>query len=146
MAFVAEGKPLYASTGRFDGELILSKTDRPAKEGIGALVEAREGKSWFKAEVIDVKLDKNDEPVQMRVHFTDKDRYSKRAWVTLDDLREYEYRTYEVGTEVEIRSADGQWLPGKVIDAFEHMHECSYDGKTFFYNEWMSPSRIRARR
>lgn len=146
MAFVAEGKPLYASTGRFDGELILSKTDRPAKEGIGALVEAREGKSWFKAEVIDVKFDKNDEPVEMRVHFTDKDRYSKRAWVTLDDLREYEYRTYEVGTEVEIRSADGQWLPGKVIDAFEHMHECSYDGKTFFYNEWMSPSRIRARR
>lgn len=146
MAFVAEGKPLYASTGSFNGELVLSKTDRPAKDGIGLLVEAREGKSWFKAEIIDVKFDKNDDPVQFCVHFTDKSRYSKRAWVSTEDIREYEYATYKVGTKVEIRNAAGEWLPGKVIDAFEHMHECSYDGKTALYNEWMSPSRIRPRR
>jgi hypothetical protein len=146
MAFVAEGKPLYASTGRFNGGLILSKTDRPAKHGIGALVEARDGKSWFKAEIIDVKFDKNDAPVQFRVHFTDKSRYAKRAWVSPEDIREYEYTTYKIGTKVEIRNADGEWLLGKVIDAFEHMHECSYDGKTALYNEWMSPSRIRPRR
>jgi Caspase domain len=146
MAFVAEGKPLYASTGRFNGELVLSKTDRPAKDGIGDLVEAREGKSWFKAEVIDVQFDGNGEAKRLRVHFTDKSRYSKRAWLSPDDIREYEYRTYKLGTRVEIRNADGEWLPGKVIDAFEHMHECSYDGKSAFYNEWMSPSRIRSRR
>lgn len=146
MAFVAEGKPLYAITGSFDGELVLSETDRPAKEGIGMLVEAREGKSWYKAEIIDVRFNKRDEPSELRVHFTDKSRYSKRAWVSPDDIREYEYPTYEVGTRVQIRNADGEWLPGRVIDTFEHMHECSYDGKTELYNEWMSPSRIRPRR
>lgn len=146
MAFVAEGKPLYASTGRFDSELVLADTDRPAKEGVGMLVEAREGKSWYKAEIIDVRFNKRDEPSELRVHFTDKSRYSKRAWVSPDDIREYEYRTYEVGTRVHIRNADGEWLPGRVIDTFEHMHECSYEGKTELYNEWMSPSRIRPRR
>lgn len=146
MAFVAEGKPLHATTGRFDGGLVLSETDRPAKEGIGMLVEAREGKSWFKAEIVDVKFDAKGGARLLRVHFTDKNRYSKRAWVSLDDIREYEYRTYKIGTKVEIRHADGEWLPGRVIDSFEHMHECSYDGKSAFYNEWMSPSRIRPRR
>ena len=146
MAFVAEGKPIYANTGRFNGELVLSKTDRLAKEGIGALVEAREGKSWFKAEVIDVKSDVRDDPKLLRVHFTDKSRYSKRAWVLPEDIREYAYKTYKIGAKVEIRNAAGEWLPGKVIDAFEHMHECSYDGKTVLHHEWMSPSRIRQRR
>jgi hypothetical protein len=146
MAFVAEGKPLYASTGRFDSDLVLADTDRPAKEGVGMLVEAREGKSWYKAEIIDVRFNKRDEPSELRVHFTDKSRYSKRAWVSPDDIREYEYPTYEVGTRVQIRNADGEWLPGRVIDTFEHMHECSYEGKTELYNEWMSPSRIRPRR
>lgn len=146
MAFVAEGKPLYASTGSFNSELVLSRTDRPAKEGIGLLVEAREGKSWFKAEIVDVKFDSNNAPTQFRVHFTDKSRYSKRAWVTLSDIREYEYTTYKIGTKVEIRNADGQWLPGTVIAAYRNMHECSYDGKTDLYNEWMSPSRIRSPR
>ncbi len=144
MAFVAEGKPLYASTGDFDGELVLSKTDRPAKEGIGGLIEAREGDKWYKAEIVDVKL-RGDETSQVRVHFTDKNRYAKRAWVTLDDIREYEYPTYEKGEEVEIRNADGKWLPGTVIDVFENMHECSYEGKSVLYNEWMSPARIRPR-
>jgi hypothetical protein len=146
MAFVAEGKPLYASIGRFNGELVLSKTDRPAKEGIGALVEAREGKSWFKAEVVDVKFDGSGDPKLLRVHFTDKSRYSKRAWVSPEDIREYAYKTYKIGAKVEIRNAAGEWLPGKVIDAFEHMHECSYDGKSVLHHEWMSPSRIRLRR
>lgn len=146
MAFVAEGKPLYASTGSFNSELVLSRTDRPAKEGIGLLVEAREGKSWFKAEIVDVNFHRNNDLMQFRVHFTDKSRYSKRAWVSVDDIREYEYTTYKIGTKVEIRNAAGEWLPGKVIDAFEHMHECSYDGKSELYNEWMSPSRIRPRR
>lgn len=145
MAFVAEGKPLYVRTGDFDGDLVLSNADRPAKEGIGALIEARDDNKWYKAEVIDVKLDGagDEEPAELHVHFTDKSRYSQRAWVTMDDIREYEYATYDEGEEVEIRNADGKWLPGKVIDSFEHMHECSYDGKSSLYNEWMSPSRIR---
>ena len=146
MAFVAEGKPLYASTGSFDSGLVLSKTDRPAKEGIGLLLEAREGESWFKAEVVDVKPGTRSAPARFRVHFTDKSRYSKRAWVSADDLREYEYATYKIGARVEIRNADGEWLPGTVIDAFKNMHECRYDGKSALYNEWMSPSRIRPRR
>ncbi|GAB4181583.1 MAG: hypothetical protein Fur0032_22760 [Terrimicrobiaceae bacterium] len=146
MAFVAEGKPLYVKTGEFEGDLVLSETDRPAKEGIGALIEARDEGKWYKAEIIEVKFDGDDEPSQVRVHFTDKSRYSRRAWVGMDDIREFEYPTYKVGTEVEIRNADGQWLPGQVIDNFEYMHECSYDGKTALYNEWMSPSRNRLRK
>ncbi|MBE2282130.1 MAG: hypothetical protein IAE77_01565 [Prosthecobacter sp.] len=143
MAFVAEGKPLYASTKSFNEDLILAKTDRPAKDGIGMFVEAREGKSWYKAEVIDAKENGSNDPEEFLVHFTDKSRYAKQAWVAVDDIREYDFQEYEVGTRVEIRNADGQWLPGKVIDTFEHMHECSYDGKSAAYNEWMSPSRIR---
>lgn len=146
MAFVAEGKPLYASTGDFDDELMLSKTSRPAKEGIGALVEALDGDTWYKAEVVDVKFNQDDEPTALRVYFTDKSRYAKRAWLDPDQVRDYEYPTYKIGAKVDIRNAAGEWLPGHVIDAFENMHECSYDGKTALYNEWMSPSRIRKRR
>jgi len=145
MAFVAEGKPLYATTGTFNDELVLSKTDRPAKEGIGNLVEAKNGDQWDKAEVVDVEANENDEPSKMRVHFTDKRLYSKRAWVPVSQVREYKYPTYRVGAKVEIQNADEEWLPGRVIDAFQNMHECSYDGKSERYNEWMSPERIRKR-
>ena len=146
MAFVAEGKPLYATTGSFDDELVLSRTDRPAKEGIGNLVEAKNGDQWDKAEVVDVEMDENDEPSKMRVHFTDKSLYTKRIWVPVSQVREYEYPTYKVGAKVQIQNAAEEWLPGRVIDVFQNMHECSYDGKSELYNEWMSPARIRRRK
>lgn len=137
MAFVAEGKPLYATTGSFDGTLVLSKTDRAAKKGIGMLIEAKEGASWYKAEVIDVKDD------AVRVHFTDKKRYAKKAWLPYTDIRDYEHPTYKVGTRVEVCTREGEWVPGKVIEVFENMHECSIDGRDSLHHEWMSPSRIR---
>ena len=143
MAFAAEGKPLYATTGSFDPDLVLAKSDRPSKPGIGLLIEARQDGQWFKAEVVDVEADKNGNPARVRVHFTDKDRYAKFAWLPAGETREYKYPKYKVGTRVEIRNSAGEWVPGRVLDSFQAMHECRYDGKSAFYDEWMSPGRIR---
>lgn len=137
MAFVAEGKPLYATTGSFDTSLVLSETSREAKPGIGERLLVNDGGTWFKAEVTNVKNG------QLRVHFTDKSRYDRYAWVDRSETRKFSYPTYKIGTRVQIRNTAGKWCSGVVIDAFENMHECHFDGKSDFYDEWMSPSRIR---
>ena len=143
MAFVAEGKPLYAVTGNFPPGLVLAKVDREAKEGIGFRVEAKEGDTWYKAEIVDLETNDDGEPKRLQVHFTDKNRYDKVMWLAPEKIREFTFTEYEKGTEVEIRDATGKWVPGTVIDSFESMHECHYEGKSTAYDEWMSPSRIR---
>lgn len=143
MAFVAEGKPLYAVTGNFPPGLVLAKVDREAKEGIGFRVEAKEGDTWYKAEIVDLETNDDGEPKRLQVHFTDKNRYDKVMWLAPEKIREFTFTEYEKGAEVEIRDATGKWVPGTVIDSFESMHECHYEGKSTAYDEWMSPSRIR---
>lgn len=143
MAFVAEGKPLYATTGAFPPDLVLSSVKAPAKAGVGALVEAKDAGKWYKAEVVDTETDAKGNLLRARVHFTDKSRYAKYAWLQESEMREYEYPTYAKGERVEIRTSAGQWLLGRVLDSFEAMHECRFDGKSPLYDEWMSPSRIR---
>lgn len=143
MAFVAEGKPLFAMTGGFPPDLVLSTVKEPTKPGIGALVEARDAGQWYKAEVVDLESDARGRPQRLRVHFTDKSRYTKSAWLAASEVRDYAYPTYAKGERVEIRTTTGQWLPGRVLDSFAAMHECRFDGKSPLYDEWMSPSRIR---
>jgi hypothetical protein len=143
MAFVAEGKPLSTTNGPFPKNLVLSKTTLPAKAGVGMLVEARDGGEWYKGEVVDAQPNPGSKGDRLQIHFTDKSRYARVLWVPETDVRSYRYPNYAVGTQVEIRDAKGAWLPGKVLAAFENMHECQYDGKSAFYDEWMSPSRIR---
>lgn len=142
MAFVAEGKPLFVTRNAFDSGLVLADVDRPAKKLIGYRLEAKEEGKWFKAEVVDVKL-RDDVVEELRVHFTDKSRYQKYAWLKLSDVRDYEYPTYQVGASVQIRDGKGNWVPGKVLAVFDSMHECRYEGKSPAYDEWMSPGRIR---
>lgn len=143
MAFVAEGKPLYAITSSFDSKLVLSSAERPWKKYLGGLIEVKESEKWYKAEVIDVERNEEDRISRIQVHFTDKNRYQKKSWVTPDEIRDYEYPTYHVGAEVEIRDRSGKWSPGKVLAVFDSMHECRFEGKSSAYDEWMSPGRIR---
>ncbi|MBL9114313.1 MAG: caspase family protein [Verrucomicrobiaceae bacterium] len=137
MAFVAEGKPLHVTTGSFPWDLALSKVRRPANKNIGKRLLARDGNSWYKAEIVDTKGD------QIRVHFTDKSRYAKYSWMTWDDVKALEYAIYKPGTRVLIKNGEGRWVPGTVLERFQNMHECRYDGRNSRYDEWISPSRIK---
>ena len=142
MAFVAEGKPLHALNGSFPPDLVLAKTALRSKDGVGRLIEARDGKDWFKGEVVDVK---NDPAGTQRflIHFTDKNRYARLLWVGKSEVRTYEFHRFSAGAKVEIRDPSGAWVPGNVIGSFENMHECHYAGKTAFSDEWIPPGRIR---
>lgn len=139
MAFVAEGKPMFATTNGFNPRLILADA-RGAKKSaeIGSYVESWHDNSWHKAEIIDVRAG------YAKVHDTDKgDTFDE--WQARAQIRPFKYQKFADGARVEVKGASsGKWYPATVMDSWESMHFCRFDGYSSAYDEWVGPSRIQS--
>jgi|GEM_PF-325139 hypothetical protein len=138
MAFVAEGMPMFQVTGGFNSKLRLATTARSCRSREGELLEIQSNGAWKKAEVLDAQ------PNRLRVHFTEDTRTVNDAWYTTEHARPFRYESYATGSVVEILNQSGKtWYTAKVLDHWESIHLCRFDGYSSNYDEWVGPSRIR---
>lgn len=137
MAFAAEGKPLFKTTGTFDSKMRLSNSRAQKHPRVGELLEAKSGYGWARAEVLE------SQPNSIKVHYTKDTKTSNDGWVSPKALRPYQFETFPVGVAVDVQDSSGEWRPAKVLQHWESLHWCRYDSPTFVPDEWFGPSRIR---
>lgn len=138
MAFVAEGKPSFATTGSFNPNLELAVVSSPRTDSqIGQQVEVLWKDKWYHAEILETR------GAEYKVHYTNYST-SSDEWVTLDRVRGPVFERFWIGAPVEIQAASSKkWYPALVLQTWESLHFCRYDGYGPEYDEWIGPSRIR---
>lgn len=138
MAFVADGKPIFATSNGFDPHLRLSDVTQPLKDTqIGQYVQVLWENEWYNAEILETNGEK------YKIHYVDSDA-SSDEWVTTRKMRGVTFEPFWIGAPVEIQSsADDEWYPGRVLARWESLHFCHYDDYGPEYDEWFGPSRIR---
>ena len=62
MAFAAEGKPMFTTTGDFNPKLRLADTNDQKRQRVGELLEVWSGTKWAKAEILDVRAQQVQNP------------------------------------------------------------------------------------
>jgi hypothetical protein len=139
MAFVAEGRPSFTTTNGFNPKLIISKVTAEKKSPpVGDYVEAFYKGQWLKSEITDAKAG------SFRVHHTDQGS-TYNEWVKSDQIRPYQFAHFKTGDHVEISGGPGdKQSPGSVLQSWESMVLCRFDGYSPAYDEWVGPSRIKA--
>ena len=139
MAFVAEGKPMFATTNGFDPHMILSEVTTPKKNSqIGEYVEDFRSNSWHKSEITDTK------PGFVRVHETNQGA-TFDDWLDKSQIRPFKYQEFAPGAHVMVKgSSSAQWYPATVQKGFESLYLCHYEGWSAAYDEYVGPSRIKA--
>ena len=139
MAFAAEGKPMFTTTGDFNPKLRLATTKGQKGPRVGELLEVWSGAKWAKAEILDARAQ------QFKIHFTENTRTANDAWVAQDHLRRFEFKSFPIGAAVDVQdSSDDQWHSAKVLESWESLHLCRNDDRSSAYDEWFGPSRMRA--
>ncbi len=139
MAFAAEGKPMFTTTGNFNPKLRLATATGQKQSRVGELLEAWSGTKWTKAEILDARAQ------QFKIHFTENTRTANDKWVAEDHLRRFEFQRFPVGAAVDVQdSSDDQWHSAKVLESWESLHLCRNDDRSSAYDEWFGPSRMRA--
>ncbi len=138
MAFLADGKPMYATWNGLNPHLRLSDVAEPLKDPqIGQYVQALWENEWYNAEILDTYGEK------YKIQYVDFDS-SSDEWVAAKKIRAVPFERFWIGAPVEIRSsADDAWYPGRVLERWESLHFCHYDDYGPEYDEWFGPSRIR---
>lgn len=139
MAFIAEGKPMYVATGAL-GDLVIARASGPPPRDarIGGYVEVEWHGGWYKAEVQDVR------GAEVFVHYTANALHDDDEWITPERVRPLAFATYPKGEGVDVQW-EQKWFPATVLDAFDNLHLVHYDGYSSSWDEWVAPSRIRAR-
>jgi hypothetical protein len=138
MAFLSDGKPIFATCNGFDPHLRFSEVAEPlADPQIGQYVQVLWENEWYNAEILETRGEK------YKIRYVDSDA-SSDEWVTEKRMRGVTFVRFWVGAPVEMRSsADDEWYPGRVLQAWESLHFCQYDEYGPEYDEWFGPSRIR---
>ena len=138
MAFVADGKPMFQTTGHFNPTLTMSTGVASRSPHVGKLLEVHVNNSWEKAEVLEAN------PLKWKLHFTKDTRTAQDAWFPVDRVRPSRFTTYAPGTAVEIlHGSDGGWQAAKVLSNWESLHLCLQDGHASVEDEWYGPDRVR---
>ena len=137
MAFAAEGKPIFKTTGGFDPKLRLATTATQKSPRAGELLEARSGYRWAKAEILDSQAER------CKIHFTRDTKTNGDGWVAAKTLRPFEFERFAVGATVNVQDDDDAWHPAQVLERFESLHRCRYKSRSSVPDEWFGPSRIR---
>lgn len=139
MAFVAEGKPMFATTGGLDALVVATTQPPPPSDPrVGRYVEVEWRGKWYKAEIQAVR------GPDAFVHYTSSARHEDDEWVGPDRVREPALQTYPTGARVDVEYG-GRWFPSTVRGAFENLHLIHYDAYSDAWDEWVGPSRIRPR-
>ena len=139
MAFAAEGKPGFTTTGDYNPKLRLAITTGQKRSRVGELLEAWTGTNWAKAEILDARAQ------QFKIHFTENTKSANDAWVAQDAVRPFGFQHFPIGMPVEVQdSSDHRWHSAKVLENWESLHLCRNDDRSSAYDEWFGPSRTRA--
>lgn len=138
MAFLADGRPVFATSNGFNPHLWLSDVSEPLSDPqVGQYVQVFWENEWYNAEILETRSEK------CKIRYADSDA-SDDEWVTAKRMRGVNFERFWNGAAVEIRSsADDEWYPGRVLESWESLHYCSYDDYGPEYDEWFGPSRIR---
>ena len=138
MAFLADGKPIYATSNGFNPQMRLSDVSEPLKNAeIGQYVQVLWENEWYNAEILDTSGEK------YKIRYVDSDS-SSDEWVPGKKVRGVTFERFWSGAAVEIQSsADDEWYTGRVLESWESLHFCHYDDYGPEYDEWFGPSRIR---
>jgi hypothetical protein len=137
MAFAAEGKPTFKTTGGFDPKLRLGETMGQKVDRVGELLEAKSGYGWAKAEIRDTRAN------GFKVHYTKDTKSTNDGWLAAEALRPFRFEKFPVGATVNVQDADDAWHSAKVVEQWESLHRCRYDNPSSVPDEWFGPSRIR---
>ncbi|MBS0209640.1 MAG: caspase family protein [Planctomycetes bacterium] len=137
MAFAAEGKPCFTTTGSFDPQLRFAESASQKGPRAGELLEAKSGDGWAKAEILESKQDR------FKIHFTRDTKTTHDDWVTADSLRPFHFQNQPVGTLVNVQDSNDKWRGAKVVERWESLHRCRFDDETPVPDEWFGPSRLR---
>jgi hypothetical protein len=139
MAFVAEGKPMFATTNGFDPHMILSDVSSAKKNSpVGEYVEDLRNNTWHKSEITDIK------PGFVKVHETSQGA-TFYDWLAKSQVKPFKYVEFAPGDHVMVKgNFSAKWYPATVQSAFESLRLCHYDGCSVAYDEYVGPSRIKA--
>jgi hypothetical protein len=140
LSFAAEGKPMFTTTLAQSPKFVLAETTAPRTHPlVGALLEVESKGKWYPAEVLEV------EGEQLQVHYTEYG-HSSDEWVEPGRARPFSYERFAPGTLAEAQgSSSGKWYPVTVLAAWRTMHYVRWEGYSPAYDEWVGPSRLRAR-
>jgi hypothetical protein len=139
MAFAAEGKPIFVTTGQFDSQFRLAKSTGRLAPRVGELVERNDKGQWHKAEILE------NSAKGLKIHYTRNTRPDKDEIVSADVLRVPLFDKFRVGQTVQVLSGvDDKWHSARVLDTFENLHLCRCNDLPPTNDEWYGPSRIRA--
>jgi hypothetical protein len=138
MAFLAEGKPIFATSDGFDPHLRLSDVSKPLSDPqIGQYVQVFWEDEWYNAEILETRGN------EYKIRYVDYDAVSDE-WVLAKRIRGVDFERFWIGAPVEVQSsADNDWYPARVLESWESLHFCRYDDYGPEYDEWFGPSRIR---
>jgi hypothetical protein len=139
MAFLAEGKPQWTTTGSFPKTLRLTDDARPKGDAkVGSMIEVHWGKKWYQAEILKVESDG-----KVRVHYEGYGSEDDET-VTADRVRPFAFDAFEPQTKVEAKSSwTGKWGAATVLARSGSLHQVRFAGTTAAYDEWVGPSRAR---
>lgn len=139
MAFVAEGKPMFATTNGFDRSMILADVKAAKKNPeIGRYVEDYRDNSWHKSEITDTRQG------FIKVHETNQGA-TFDDWLNQAQVRPFKYQEFAPGTHVIVKgTSSNKWYPATVEKSFESLRLCHFDGWSTAYDEYVGPSRIKA--
>ena len=95
------------------------------------------GKEWYRAEILAVQ------GKEFKIHYTEDTRTRNDKLVSKDHVRPFEPVHLPKGTKVKVKDPDDKWQLATVLEAWESLHLCRYDGKPAAYDEWIGASRMR---
>ena len=95
---------------------------------------------WYKAKTIDANADK------LKVHYANYDD-TWDEWIGPERARPYQPVQFSEGDKIEVQwSADKQWYPATVVQAWYGLHLVRYDGYDLSSDEWVGPRVVRLQR
>jgi hypothetical protein len=135
MAFAEEQVSVFATTKRFDPDLIVGNARPRIGPRVGERVEAFDGDDWYRAQIIDAR---NGE---FKVHYYGYEE-SDQQWLKPEQLRAVKWKTFPVGSAVEVKWGK-KWYAARVLEVRGGIHHISYDDYDDSWNEWVASSRVR---
>ncbi|HEU4326670.1 MAG TPA: hypothetical protein VFS21_26250 [Roseiflexaceae bacterium] len=135
MAFAEEQIARFATSPRFDADIVLAGARPRPDPRVGQRVAARSGDTWYRAHIVDVR------DGGVKVHYYGYEE-SDDEWLGVDQVRTVARPAYPVGAAVQVQWKQ-RWFPATVLDARFGIHHITYEGFGPEWNEWVALKRIR---
>jgi hypothetical protein len=135
LAFAEQQLSSFVTTGSFAPDSVLAHAGQKSNPEISKRVEVRSEGKWWKARVIDARVN------TFRVHYYGWED-SDDEWVRLDQIREPAAVEYPAGSMVEVMW-NRKWYPARVLSVELGVHLIHYVGYDDGWDEWVGAKRIR---